>query len=176
MAVAWAAMPSPRPVKPRRSVVVAFTLTRSGSIPSKSASRAVMAGRWGPIFGRSQMRVTSTLTMRPPRVCHQIAGMGGEERGVRAAPPGIRGREVFADIAGGERPQDRVHQGVQSHVGVRMAGEGEFVGDVDAAEAHLAARAEAVHVEAGPGADFLAPDLLGAGEASAPPARGPRAW
>ncbi len=33
VATACAAMPSPRPVKPRRSVVVAFTLTRSAAIP-----------------------------------------------------------------------------------------------------------------------------------------------
>ena len=94
---------------------------------------------------------------------HQVAGMGGEKRGIRAAPLGVRRREVLADVAGGERPQNRVDQGMQSHVGIRMAGQGEIVGDINAAEAHLVARAEAVHVEAG-----AAPDLLGAGQ----PARG----
>lgn len=36
-ATACAAIPSPLPVKPRRSSVVAFTLTRSAGIPSVSA-------------------------------------------------------------------------------------------------------------------------------------------
>ncbi len=41
---AKAAMPSPRPVKPRRSVVVALTLTRAGGQPRSSARVWVMAG------------------------------------------------------------------------------------------------------------------------------------
>ena len=44
-ATACAARPSPRPVKPRRSVVVARTATRSGSTPSAAASRARMSSR-----------------------------------------------------------------------------------------------------------------------------------
>ena len=43
VAVAWAAMPSLRPVKPRRSVVVALMLTRLLPRPEMSASRAAMA-------------------------------------------------------------------------------------------------------------------------------------
>src|ERR1700722_19107899 len=60
VAVAWAAMPSRRPVKPRPSVVVAFTLTRSGAIFRISAIFAFMASRCGPTLGRSQMMVRST--------------------------------------------------------------------------------------------------------------------
>ncbi len=37
-AMAWAAMPSPRPVKPSRSVVVTFTDTRPGSTPEHASS------------------------------------------------------------------------------------------------------------------------------------------
>ena len=40
---AWAAMPSTRPVKPRPSVVVAFTLTASVSMPRSAATLARMA-------------------------------------------------------------------------------------------------------------------------------------
>src|SRR4051812_13533681 len=67
VAVACAAMPSRRPVNPSPSVVVALTLTRAASRPSVSASRATMAPRCGPTFGRSQMIVTSTWLKRPPR-------------------------------------------------------------------------------------------------------------
>ncbi len=40
---AWAAMPSPRPVKPRPSLEVALTLTRDRSTASKPATLARMA-------------------------------------------------------------------------------------------------------------------------------------
>ena len=67
VALAVAAMPSSRPVKPSRSLVVAFTATREMSRPEISAIRARMVSRSGPIFGRSQIKVTSRLAMRPPR-------------------------------------------------------------------------------------------------------------
>jgi D-alanine-D-alanine ligase len=60
VAAAWAAMPSPRPVNPSRSVVVAFTETEATSIPANSAMRARMASAWGSIFVLSQISVTST--------------------------------------------------------------------------------------------------------------------
>ena len=67
VAVARAAMPSRRPVKPRPSVVVALTLTRPSSRPSSSAMRRRMASRCGAILGASHSRVTSTLPIAPPR-------------------------------------------------------------------------------------------------------------
>ena len=67
VALAVAAMPSSRPVKPSRSLVVAFTATREMFTPVMSAIRARMVSRSGPIFGRSQIMVTSRLAMRPPR-------------------------------------------------------------------------------------------------------------
>ena len=51
VAVARAAMPSRRPVKPRPSVVVAFTATRPRSMPRISAMRARMASRCGRDLG-----------------------------------------------------------------------------------------------------------------------------
>src|SRR5262249_52892455 len=53
VAVAMAAIPSPRPVKPSRSLVVAFTATRSMSIPAIAAIRPRMASRCGPTRGAS---------------------------------------------------------------------------------------------------------------------------
>ena len=76
-------MPSARPVKPSRSVVVALTLTRSASSERISAMRSIMAARWGPIFGRSQIMVTSRWVMRPPlpgQVRPHAAGNGPKRR------------------------------------------------------------------------------------------------
>ena len=45
VATACAAMPSPRPVNPSLSVVVAFTLTRPGAMPRITATRLIIAAR-----------------------------------------------------------------------------------------------------------------------------------
>src|SRR5215203_1268328 len=58
---AWAAMPSPLPGKPSRSVVVPRTPTRDSSVPRAVARFFRMASLWPLIFGRSQMTTASTL-------------------------------------------------------------------------------------------------------------------
>src|SRR6516164_1296173 len=68
VAVAMAAIPSLRPMKPSFSLVVALTATRSSSTPAMAAMRARMASRCGPIRGASQMMVMSRWAMRPPRL------------------------------------------------------------------------------------------------------------
>ncbi|PAV67340.1 hypothetical protein WR25_01718 [Diploscapter pachys] len=73
VATACAAMPSPRPVKPSRSVVVALMLTRSSDSPSSAPMRVRMASRCGPIFGASQISVRSTKSMRPPLSAIRVA-------------------------------------------------------------------------------------------------------
>src|SRR5437870_8729275 len=65
-ATAWAARPSPRPVKPSSSVVVARTVTRSMSTPIAPASRAPIATRTSEILGRSPIRTQSALTSSKP--------------------------------------------------------------------------------------------------------------
>ena len=49
---ACAAIPSPEPVKPRPSSVVAFRLTCSGDTPIALASRSRICGIWGASLGR----------------------------------------------------------------------------------------------------------------------------
>src|SRR5690606_4659430 len=63
---AMAAMPSPRPVKPSFSLVVALTLTRPASTCRSAARVSLIARAWGPIFGRSQMTVMSALARLQP--------------------------------------------------------------------------------------------------------------
>src|SRR3546814_14353775 len=59
---ACAAMPSPRPMKPRASLVVALTLTVTVAISSSSASSARLALACGPPLGPPQQPVTSALS------------------------------------------------------------------------------------------------------------------
>ena len=61
-----AAMPSPRPMNPMPSLVVALTLTSSRPIASASPSRSAILAAAGSMRGRSQITVASTLTTRQP--------------------------------------------------------------------------------------------------------------
>src|SRR5690348_2067557 len=56
---ACAARPSPLPMAPRPSWVVAFTLTRSARMPRSAAMLAHMAATWGASLGASAMMVMS---------------------------------------------------------------------------------------------------------------------
>src|SRR5207302_546768 len=67
-ATAWAARPSPRPVKPRPSVVVARTLTLPSSRPIAPARRAAIASRTSAILGRSPISTQSAFTSSKPAV------------------------------------------------------------------------------------------------------------
>ena len=148
VAVAIAAMPSLRPVKPSCSLVVAFTATRSIDISAISAIRFRIASRCGPMRGASQTMVT--IEMRDPAAAlgHALDREFQELVGRRAAPARIVGREMLADVAVGERAEDRVDQRMQRDVGVRMAGQPAVVRNLDAAEPDMIAVAEGVHVEA----------------------------
>ena len=119
---ASAAMPSPRPVKPRRSVVVAFTLTSTASQPRSAAMLARIAGTCGASFGACATIVASTLPTRSPRSAS--ATRGAAARGCRR--PVHRGSlsgKCAPDVAQRQRAEDRVADRVQQHVGVGVAGE-----------------------------------------------------
>ena len=61
---------------------------------------------------------------------------------------------MHADVAGADRPQQRVGQGVETDIGVGMARQALVVRDLDAANANVVPRAESVHVEALPDANI----------------------
>src|SRR5204863_883107 len=65
-AIASAAMPSPRPIAPRRSEVFALTLTWSGRIARSAARFATIVGMCSAIFGASARMVASTLAIENP--------------------------------------------------------------------------------------------------------------
>src|SRR5690606_28566940 len=70
---ACAAMPSPRPVKPSVSVVVALTLITSSPTPSAAAMAARIAATCGPTRGCSQTMVMSALPSCQPRSRTSVA-------------------------------------------------------------------------------------------------------
>jgi hypothetical protein len=65
-ATAWAASPSPRPVNPRKSVVVARTAMRSGSTPSASARAERISSRSGARRGSWPMKMQSAFSSSQP--------------------------------------------------------------------------------------------------------------
>lgn len=146
VAAAVAAMPSSRPVKPRRSLVVAFTATRDSATPEISLIFSRIASRSGPIFGRSQISVTSRLAISAAAGGDAIDGVFQEFVGGRTLPFVIARRKVRADIAIGQRAQDRIDQRVQADVAIGMRKEAAGVGHADAADHQMIAIAEGVHV------------------------------
>ena len=62
---------------------------------------------------------------------------------------------MLADIGRAERPQNRIGQGMEGDIGVRMAGQGGVMGNLNAAEGHPVAFLEAVDVETAANADIV---------------------
>src|SRR5438552_7122638 len=62
VATAMTAMPSPRPIQPMPSFVLAFTETCAGPVSSASESFSSMASMWGASLGFSRITVTSAWT------------------------------------------------------------------------------------------------------------------
>src|SRR6266536_5463564 len=97
-----AAMPSPRPVKPRPSAALAVTWTEPGTVAHD---------------GRGH------VGDRPAGLAGQRRGLAAEAEAVGAGPAWVAGREVLAEVAEAGGAQHRVADGVGEHVGVGVAGE-----------------------------------------------------
>ena len=170
VALAVAAMPSSRPVKPSRSLVVAFTATREMSTPVISAIRARMASRNGtdlrPLADQRDLEIGDASAARGDAVDRIFQ----EAVGRRALPLGIARRKVRADIAVGQRAEDGVDQRVQADIAVGMGEKASGVRHAHAADHQMIAVAEGMHVVAGAGPDiaehcsearFLANEIFG---------------
>ncbi len=149
VALATAAMPSSRPVNPSRSLVVAFTATRDKARPVISAMRARIMSRSGPIFGRSQISVTSRWAMRPPRAVTRLTAYFRNWSDL-----GIARRKMRTDIAVRERAEDGVDQRVEADVTVGMREKAFGVRHADAADHHMIALAKGMNVVAVSGSDI----------------------
>src|ERR1700731_3144103 len=151
VALAVAAMPSSRPVKPSRSLVVAFTATREMLTPLISAIRARMVSRSGPIFGRSQISVTSRLAMRPPRAVTRSTAYFRNRSDEAPFEGRTAGGKMRADIAVRQRAQDGIDQGMQADVAVGMGEKAAAVRHANAADHQVIPVAEGVNVVAAAG-------------------------
>ena len=123
VALAKAAMPSPRPVKPIFSLVVAFTPTRvdrnAGDLGDARAHGVAVRADARRLADHGDVEMGDASAAR----AHALDRKGEEPVGGGAAPLRIAGREVHADVAVGERAEDGVDQRVQHDIGVGMAGE-----------------------------------------------------
>ena len=149
MAIACAAIPR-RPVNPSSSVVVALTLTRAGDAEQLGDAVAHCLAVL-PIFGRSQIGVTSTLTTPPPACPPAPLRAAGTARTARRASAG-RWARSGCRCRRADRAEERVGQRVQAHVRVGMAEQGLIMRHRHPAQHHLVAVAEPMHVEAETGA------------------------
>lgn len=77
----------------------------------------------------------------------ELPGIGEKESRGGAPPLRIGGRKVTADIPGGQRPQYRVGQRVQGHIGIGMPEQAPVMGNLHAAERDAVSLPEAMYVE-----------------------------
>ena len=123
MATACAAMPSPRPVNPRRSVVVALMLILAGGTRNRAASDArieTVRTNSGRLADQGDVDMVDTPASR----LDQRSGMLDERGGSGATPLRVAGRKMIADVAGADRPEQGVGERVEQDIGVAMPGRG----------------------------------------------------
>jgi hypothetical protein len=140
-------MPSPRPVNPSRSVVVALTETRN---VARKVGRNVGAHRSDV---RCELRrlgddrgvgIGDRIALRGRLRHHsaqQLAAVG-------VLPPRVVGREMVAEVAQCERAQNRIGERVQQHVRVGMTLQAAPVRNRDAADDERAPFDQCMDVEA----------------------------
>ena len=113
-----------------------------------SAMRFRIASRCGPMRGASQTIVTSRCATLPPRLVTRSTANFRNWSDEAPFQRGSFGEKVLADVAVGDRAEDRIDERMQRHVGIGMAGQPAVVRDLHAAEPDVIAVAEGVHVEA----------------------------
>ena len=113
------AIPSPRPIAPMPSLVVALTLTGAESASARLRS---ISAWWGPSCGSSQITVASTLTTAPgERPDHDPQQV--DRVGVAPALLVVGGKSV-AEVAEPGGAEQRVDHRVGEDVGVGVARRG----------------------------------------------------
>ena len=140
-----AAMPSPRPVSPRPSVVVPLTDTGAPQADPRAASAS---SRRGPILGRSPITCTATLPIRnpasPTRRAHSVSSRTPDA-------PDHSGRSVPKTVPRSPRPgrrQQGVAAGVGGDVAVGVPAEtGRLVRPGETGQRHRTPRLERVDVD-----------------------------
>ena len=107
-------MPSPRPVKPSFSLVVAFTATRldvdAGKLGDVGAHGVAMRADARGLAHDGDVEMGDAAAARVEALDRE----GEEPVGGGIAPLRIAGREMHADIAIGQRAEDGVGQRMQA--------------------------------------------------------------
>ena len=173
-ATAWAARPSPRPVKPSRSVVVARTLTDC-RVDSKCIGET--ATHLVPVRGDARLLADEDAVGADERVAGLAdlrVRVAQELERVCALPALVAGREQRADVAETGRAEQGVDERMRDHVAVRVAGEAARMLDRDAAEDERHAVLQSMRVDAEPDAQVRhrAPPAARRGSGSGSPAAG----
>ena len=145
-ATACAASPSPRPVNPRWSVVVART----------AICAALDAERAGEPLRHLVANVTDARLLAdqhavgvdelPARLAHLAVGLPEQVERRRAAVLLVARREERADVSEVRRAEERVDERVRDHVAVGVTGETSWIVDRHAAENERHALLERVRV------------------------------
>ncbi len=146
VATARAAIPSSRPVKPRRSEVVAFTATRSMAKPVIAAIRSRIAFAMRPDLRplADDRRIDMRHHAATPR--HARHGVTQEDVRCGALPLRLARREMRADVAVPDRAQNGVGDGVQNDIGIRVTRQRLVVRQLASAEPDVVARHEGVNI------------------------------
>ena len=91
----------------------------------------------------------------PPAACpHPLDRERQEPVGGGAPPLRIGGRKVYANVAVRNRTEQRINKGVKNHIGVRMSRQTPLERNANAAQHHVVAIAELLHVETEAGANI----------------------
>jgi hypothetical protein len=121
VAIACAAMPSPRPVKPSLSVVVALTLTRRrGQVQDRRDAGADAVPMRADLGRLADDRDRSMKSITPPCGGEQRRRMLEEACRGGTAPLRVAGREMHADIARADGTEQRIGDRVERDIGVAM--------------------------------------------------------
>src|SRR3546814_6940901 len=84
----------------------------------------------------------------PTGVEHELLAVVQKQAAVGAAPARIAGREMLADITQRQRAEQGIAQRVDHHIAIGMRDDTGIMGDPHAAQHHMIARAERMHVVA----------------------------
>ena len=146
-AVAIAATPSPRPVRPSPSVVVPLTDTGA---PTASESAASASARRLPTLGAVADDLDRDVADLEPGLAHQPGRLGEQGHPRRPGELGPGRAEVRPEVADAGRREERVAGGVRGDVGVGVAVEPALPGPEQAGDPQLApgpVAGERVHVD-----------------------------
>ena len=146
--MAWAARPSPRPVKPSLSVVVARTVTHPGSEASAAASRSCIFSRREAIRGSSPIEDAIRVDQFPAGCAHFGVGASEQVERVGALPALFARGKERADVSQPGRAEQGVDQRVCDHVTVRVPRKTTRVFDADTAQHERHAVREGMRVDA----------------------------